>query len=77
MQSEAHGASTPADDIREHAAEHTLAANPLVGVAPLLVNLLRFFDERRLNSGDAAGAVLFRRAPKLVEAPLESLDGPE
>jgi polyhydroxyalkanoate synthase subunit PhaC len=32
MQSEAHGASTPADDIREHAAEHTLAANPLVGV---------------------------------------------
>jgi polyhydroxyalkanoate synthase len=32
MQSEARGASTPADDIREHAAEHTLAANPLVGV---------------------------------------------
>src|SRR6516164_9362630 len=32
MQSEAHAASTPADDIREHAAEHTLAANPLVGV---------------------------------------------
>jgi polyhydroxyalkanoate synthase subunit PhaC len=32
MQSEAHAASTLADDIREQAAEHTLAANPLVGV---------------------------------------------
>ena len=32
MHSEAHAASTLADDIREQAAEHTLAANPLVGV---------------------------------------------
>ena len=32
MASETHAAGTLADHIREQAAEHTLAANPLVGV---------------------------------------------